>query len=82
MRHCVQVCAVRLINPFEVNATYKIVERNFKATSLQRVINIVLRLIYPKQSRRQRNLQHCTQAPQAHNAIIYHLVREFNGEKS
>ena len=22
------------------------------------------------------------QAPQAHNAIIYHLVREFNGEKS
>ena len=24
-----QVCAVRLINPFEVNATYKSVERNF-----------------------------------------------------
>ena len=23
-----------------------------------------------------------SQAPQAHNAIMYHLVREFNGEKS
>ena len=32
-----QVWAVRLINPFEVNATY-CMERNFKATSLQRVI--------------------------------------------
>ena len=26
-----QVWAVRLINPFEVNATYESVERNFKA---------------------------------------------------
>ena len=39
MRHFKsQVCAVRLINPFEVNATYESVERNFKTTSLQRVI--------------------------------------------
>ena len=35
-----QVWAVRLINPSEVNATYEGVERNFKATSLQRVIAV------------------------------------------